>query len=160
MGRVKTDWTEELREQYRSGAHNQFLIHGNIADIYPPNPESEPVPLTQYLCEHLLNGFDLSLVYSLSKGLTVHKGGELLQKATRDFSGIDPAASMPPLGAIALPPSSTHPETSSVPPLQYQQVSWRVIRLSAFAFPSPCGLSQFAQISVPTLLVSLVLVAS
>ena len=101
MGRVNTDWTEELREQYRSGAHNQFLIHGNIADIYPPNPESEPVPLTQYLCEHLLNGFDLSLVYSLSKGLTVHKGGELLQKATRDFSGINPAASMPPAEALS-----------------------------------------------------------
>lgn len=96
-----THWTDGLRAQYRAGAYNQFLVHGNTQDLFPEKPGEAPMPLADYLADHLLEGFDLVLTYSLGKGLVVRNGGDLIKRASKDFHGIGPASTLPPGDALA-----------------------------------------------------------
>lgn len=68
-------WARELALAYESGAHGQFVLHGNVADRFPLG--GRLVGLTQYLDAQLLGGFDLVFLYDPGNGLSLLRGAEL-----------------------------------------------------------------------------------
>lgn len=74
-------WLEKLRDAYRSHAHNQFILHGNVQDQFFLSEQKRLETLTPYLQESLLAQFEIVITYGLASGLKVHRGGELIQAA-------------------------------------------------------------------------------
>lgn len=106
-------WISRLEELYASGAACQFIVHGNVQDVYWHAPaESKPVGLVppgdaaaaagarrrdpfadyldldSYLVRRLLGGFSIILEVDLAHGIEVHRGRELLEgwDGLRDLS--------------------------------------------------------------------------
>jgi hypothetical protein len=71
-------WANELALAYESGAHGQFILYGNVHDRIAVG--SQLVGLAGYLEHHLLAGFQIVLSYDLGNGLTIERGGELVEK--------------------------------------------------------------------------------
>ena len=69
-------WAKELALGFESGAHGQFVLHGNIADRFLL--QGRRVSLVRCLDTLLLGGFQLVFLYDLGNGLTVLRGGERL----------------------------------------------------------------------------------
>lgn len=92
------DWAKELALGYESGAHGQFVLHGNVADRFPL--DGRRVSLTRSLDALLLGSFELVFVYDPGNGLSVLRGAERLQQwpAMKDM----PALPRDPRGAIEL----------------------------------------------------------
>ncbi len=67
-------WARELAQAYESGAHGQFVLHGNVSDRFPL--AGRLVGLTRYLDAQLLTGFDVVFVYDAGNGLQLVRGGE------------------------------------------------------------------------------------
>ena len=67
-------WARELALAYESGAHGQFVLHGNVADRFPLG--GRLVSLTHWLDAQLLTGFDLVFLYDPGNGLSILRGGE------------------------------------------------------------------------------------
>ena len=90
-------WSESIRSLYLSGAANQFVLHGNIADriLLPGREEGSIGTLADFLAGEQLRRFDLVLSYELGSGIRVLAGEELLRR-------IAPAGEIPrdPAGAI------------------------------------------------------------
>lgn len=76
-----TEWAEEIRQQYLSGAANQFVIHGNVNDrLLIENGEPEIGNFSDFLTRELLKKFELVLSYELGGGLRIEKGEELFRQ--------------------------------------------------------------------------------
>lgn len=90
-------WSESIRRLYLSGAANQFVLHGNVADrLLLPGQEGNSIgTLSDFLVSEQLRRFDLILGYELGTGVRVLAGEDLLRK-------IAPAGEIPrdPAGAI------------------------------------------------------------
>lgn len=71
-------WANELALAYESGAHGQFILYGNVHDRIAVG--AQLVGLTGYLEHHLLSSFQIVLSYDLGNGLTIERGGELVEK--------------------------------------------------------------------------------
>jgi hypothetical protein len=71
-------WATELALAYESGAHGQFILYGNIHDRIAVG--SRLVNLAGYLENDLLSSFKIVLGYDLGNGLTIERGGELIEK--------------------------------------------------------------------------------
>lgn len=69
-------WARELALGYESGAHGQFILHGNVADHFVL--DGRRVGLIRYLDSVLLGGFELVFVYDPGNGLTLLRGAERL----------------------------------------------------------------------------------
>lgn len=69
-------WAQELALAYESGAHGQFILHGNVADRFPL--DGRRVSLTRALDALLLGSFELVFLYDPGNGLSVLRGGEAL----------------------------------------------------------------------------------
>jgi hypothetical protein len=67
-------WARELALAYESGAHGQFVLHGNVADRFPL--AGRLVSLTAWLDAQLLTGFHLVFHYDPGNGLVLLRGGE------------------------------------------------------------------------------------
>jgi len=67
-------WAHELALAYESGAHGQFVLHGNVSDRFPLG--GRLVGLTRYLDAQLLSSFDLVFVYDPGNGLQLLRGAE------------------------------------------------------------------------------------
>lgn len=91
-------WAAGLVLAYESGAHGQFVLHGNVADRLPV--EGRLVTLHRWLEEELLAGFDVVFVYDLGNGLRVSRGAE----AVEAWRGGEKAGPLPrdPLPAVEL----------------------------------------------------------
>jgi hypothetical protein len=91
-------WAAELVLAYESGAHGQFILHGNVADRLPV--EGRLVTLHRWLEEELLSGFDVVFVYDLGNGLRLARGAE----AVEAWRGGEKAGPLPrdPLAAVEL----------------------------------------------------------
>ncbi len=91
-------WAADLVLAYESGAHGQFILHGNVADRLPV--EGRLVTLHRWLEEELLAGFDVVFVYDLGNGLRVARGAE----AVEAWRGGEKAGPLPrdPLQAVEL----------------------------------------------------------
>lgn len=71
-------WANELALAYESGAHGQFILYGNVHDRMAVG--SRLVNLAGYLENDLLSGFQVVLSYDLGNGLTIERGGEIVEK--------------------------------------------------------------------------------
>jgi hypothetical protein len=71
-------WANELALDYESGAHGQFILYGNVHDRMAVGHRL--VNLAAYLETELLSAFQIVLAYDLGNGLTIERGGELLEK--------------------------------------------------------------------------------
>jgi hypothetical protein len=71
-------WASELALAYESGAHGQFILYGNVHDRMAVG--ARLVNLAGYLENDLLAGFQVVLAYDLGNGLTIERGGELVEK--------------------------------------------------------------------------------
>ena len=69
-------WARELAVGYVSGAHGQFILHGNVSDRFPL--QGRRVSLTRALDALLLGGFELVFTYDAGNGLAVLRGAERL----------------------------------------------------------------------------------
>ncbi|GMV80250.1 MAG: ATPase AAA [Planctomycetota bacterium] len=70
-------WAEEMRSLFRSGSVAQFILHGNIFDLFPaPGGAKRTLSLKQYLQEVMFGGYDTILTYDRGKGVRAVKGGE------------------------------------------------------------------------------------
>jgi hypothetical protein len=71
-------WAEELALAYESGASSQFVLYGNVHDRLAIGDRL--VNLADYLENTLLAGFGVVLSYDLGTGITIERGGELVEK--------------------------------------------------------------------------------
>ncbi|WP_411833408.1 AAA family ATPase [Pseudoxanthomonas mexicana] len=71
-------WAHELALAYESGAHGQFVLHGNVNDRLPL--DGRLVGLTRWLDAQLLTGFDVVFLYDPGNGLGVLRGSERLRQ--------------------------------------------------------------------------------
>jgi hypothetical protein len=71
-------WASELATAYESGAHGQFILYGNVLDRMAVG--NRLVNLAGYLETDLLAAFRVVLSYDLGNGLTIERGGELIEK--------------------------------------------------------------------------------
>lgn len=71
-------WANELALAYESGAHGQFILYGNVHDRIAVG--AQLVGLTGYLESHLLSSFQIVLSYDLGNGLSIERGGEIVEK--------------------------------------------------------------------------------
>jgi len=72
-------WAAEMVALYESGAHNQFILYGNINDrtLVPAQEGWTFGNVKAYLLQGLMAPFDVVLSYDLGNGIRVEKGGEL-----------------------------------------------------------------------------------
>jgi hypothetical protein len=75
-------WASEIAAQYESHAASQFVLHGNVADLFvlPDNGGVKLVGLEDYLLETLLTAFDVVLTYDLGNGLRVVRGQKVFSQ--------------------------------------------------------------------------------
>lgn len=71
-------WAKELVLAYESRAANQFLLFGNVHDRLAV--DDRLVSLADYLEDTLLKNFSVVLSYDLGNGLTIERGGEVVEK--------------------------------------------------------------------------------
>ena len=82
MAEPDEQWIDDLRSSYKSGAHNQFILHGNVYDSFFSHSEDKLAGLLSFLSEEILSGFDVIVSYDLAKGIRIRKGGDELDKLT------------------------------------------------------------------------------
>ena len=88
-------WANELALAYESGAHGQFILYGNVHDRIAVG--ARLVNLAGYLENELLSAFQVVLSYDLGNGLSIERGGEIVEQ----WSGADlKRAPREPLAAI------------------------------------------------------------
>ena len=71
-------WATELALAYESGAHGQFILYGNVHDRMAVGTRLKN--LAGYLEDDLLASFKVVLSYDLGNGLTIERGGEIIEK--------------------------------------------------------------------------------
>ena len=68
------EWARELALAYESGAHGQFILHGNVADRFPLG--GRRVSLIRCIDALLLGGFEVVFTYDPGNGLGILRGAE------------------------------------------------------------------------------------
>jgi hypothetical protein len=91
-------WAAELVLAYESGAHGQFVLHGNVHDRLAV--AGRLVNLPRWIEEELLAGFDVVFAYDLGNGLRVPRGADRVA-AWRGESAKEPLP-REPLAAVEL----------------------------------------------------------
>jgi len=71
-------WAAELALAYESRASSQFVLFGNVHDRIAVGEEI--VNLADYLQDTLLKPFGVVLAYDLGDGLSIERGGDLVEK--------------------------------------------------------------------------------
>lgn len=71
-------WATELALAYESRASSQFVLFGNVHDRVAVGDEL--VNLADYLQDTLLKPFGVVLTYDLGDGLTIDRGGDVVEK--------------------------------------------------------------------------------
>jgi AAA+ superfamily predicted ATPase len=65
-------WSRRMRDLFRSGSVAQFILHGNIFDLFPHGDRL--VALKVFLDEAMFAGYDTVLQYDRSRGVRATKG--------------------------------------------------------------------------------------
>src|SRR6476646_764239 len=92
-------WCRDLAVLYESGATSQFILHGNVNDLFliPGSSQARLGTLMEYLAEVMLGRFDVVLRYDLGSGVRVERGGKTFQEwpsANTPVSAADPRGSI------------------------------------------------------------------
>lgn len=84
-------WAVDLALAYESGAHNSFVLSGNVADrLVSPDGKRLP-PLPTWIQETLLPRFAVVFTYDLGNGLRIERGRDLADR----FSAIAGQSALP-----------------------------------------------------------------
>jgi hypothetical protein len=77
-----TRWFDEVAALYQSGAASQFILHGNVNDLFlvEGKESSRLGSLMEELLTELLTSFDVVLRYDLGSGLRAEKGAKVFQE--------------------------------------------------------------------------------
>jgi len=91
-------WAIQLARAYESGAHGQFIVHGNVHDRLPL--AKGLVGLDHFLLEELLSGFAVVFTFDLGNGLRIERGADHV----RQWRGTEGLGPLPrePLAAVDL----------------------------------------------------------
>ena len=77
-------WAGCLIDFYNSQAHNQFVLTGNVGDLFPAPASAEisppPLSLPHYLQQTIVPRFDVVLRYDLGNGLRIERGGPIFSR--------------------------------------------------------------------------------
>jgi hypothetical protein len=75
-------WSDTIRRLYLSGAANQFVLHGNVADrlLVPGDGVPATGSLTDFLTKVQLRRFDIVIGFELGSGVRVLAGEELFRQ--------------------------------------------------------------------------------
>ncbi len=92
MSGALPDWAKEVTQAYVSGAANQFILHGNVADRMLL-PDGTIGDMSGSLGQSLLPNFDVIFSYDLGNGLRVDKGKEIVAEwpAFKEAEGMLPS---------------------------------------------------------------------
>lgn len=71
-------WLDDLRLAWESGAHGQFVLHGNVADRFVH--DGRLLTLRQYLDARLLGDFPVVFAYDAGNGLSLLRGADHLRE--------------------------------------------------------------------------------
>ena len=71
-------WANDLALAYESGASSQFILFGNVHDRLAVGERL--VSLADFLEDTLLKSFGVVLSYDLGNGLTIERGGEIVER--------------------------------------------------------------------------------
>ena len=71
-------WANDLALAYESGASSQFILFGNVHDRLAVGERL--VSLADFLEDTLLKSFGVVLSYDLGSGLTIERGGDIVDK--------------------------------------------------------------------------------
>ena len=71
-------WANDLALAYESGASSQFILFGNVHDRVAVGDRL--VSLADFLEDTLLKSFGVVLSYDLGSGLTIERGGDIVDK--------------------------------------------------------------------------------
>ena len=71
-------WANDLALAYESGASSQFILFGNVHDRLAVSERL--VSLADFLEDTLLKSFGVVLSYDLGSGLTIERGGDIVDK--------------------------------------------------------------------------------
>jgi AAA+ superfamily predicted ATPase len=65
-------WALDLARKWNSGAYSMYVLHGNIFDIFPVQPDSETkyLSLKSFLHKRIFSGRGYLLFYDIHEGLT------------------------------------------------------------------------------------------
>jgi len=96
-------WAEEMRQLYRSGSANQFILYGSVHDLVPAPGDGgalQFVSLRSFLTEVMFAPFDVILHYDRGRGIRVRKGGDHFHRFLKAFDAFQGTswASLPDTG--------------------------------------------------------------
>jgi hypothetical protein len=75
------EWSRKLAALYESEAASQFILHGNVQDLFlVPGGQPRLGSLGEFLAAVLLAPFDVVLSFDPGNGLRVERGGEIFQE--------------------------------------------------------------------------------
>lgn len=76
------EWSRRLVALYESDAASQFILHGNVQDLFllPGTDKVRLGSLAEFLNSALLAPFDVVLAYDIGNGLRVERGGDIFQE--------------------------------------------------------------------------------
>lgn len=71
-------WADQMRDVFRAGTTSQFILHGNVVDLFPVSRENVLVyvSLREFVTEVLFAPFDVVLFYDRGKGIRLTKGSD------------------------------------------------------------------------------------
>jgi SpoVK/Ycf46/Vps4 family AAA+-type ATPase len=106
-------WAERMREIFRSETVSQFLLTGNIHDVFPykGKEEIEFYSLKQYLSDIIFSRFDTILFFDRGKGLRAIKGSDHFNRFLRStdrYSTVGPESTVQLGGRGRMSPPAGH----------------------------------------------------
>jgi SpoVK/Ycf46/Vps4 family AAA+-type ATPase len=96
-------WIQALRELYRSGAINTFLLHGNTADRFV-GPDGQISNLRHLLEKTALENFEIILGFNFVQGVHIVRGNALIpetDRLTEALGKTDPYGAIHTLNVVA-----------------------------------------------------------
>lgn len=104
-------WAQHIREIFKSGAVNQFIITGNIDDDAPLTADggSRFSPLKTFLTETLFEPIDIILFYDRGKGIRLAKGQEHFFNFLKIFDAFNRSRFSSDSGVLASDKLFDHP---------------------------------------------------
>ena len=73
-------WAARIIELYNSHAASQFILTGNVHDLFPGPGGEDFVSLPELIQEQIIPRFDVVLSYDIGNGLRVERGREIFGK--------------------------------------------------------------------------------
>jgi len=74
------EWLSRIVDHYNSHACNQFILAGNIHDLFFTPDAGQFVTLPELIQQSIVPRFNVVLSYDIGNGIKVERGGEIFGK--------------------------------------------------------------------------------